>query len=359
MPPVAAFVSYRFGGTDGVAIEAAKWSRALRTLGFETRRIAGSIADPEPGDVVVAGLTIEAGEPPDPGHLRAALDGADLVVVENVLSLPLNEGAARTLAAALADHRGRILLHHHDLPWQRRHLAALEADFPPRLQGALHVTVNLRSMRELVSRGYAGVTALHNRFDLDAPLGDRMATRRALGVEDDELLVLQPTRAIERKNVPGAVRYLRELVRLMPSVPIRYWLTGPAEDGYATTLARVLAHAPVPVIQGRASSPADAYAACDVVLFPSTWEGFGNPTIESVWACRPLVVFPYPVLSEITAFGIQFFSTDAAEDLVRFLARPDERRFAFNLARARKAFSLADLPADLDRIFAAHGWSRW
>ena len=92
--------------------------------------------------------------------------------------------------------------------------------------------------------------------------------------------------------MPGAVRYLRDLVERMPRARIRYWLTGPAEDGYGDTLERVLQHCPVPVTRGRVGSTEDAYAASDVVLFPSTWEGFGNPTIESIRARRPLVRAP-------------------------------------------------------------------
>jgi glycosyltransferase involved in cell wall biosynthesis len=262
------------------------------------------------------------------------------------------------MSRALAEHRGRVVLRHHDLPWQRRDMVHLDGEFPPRPEGALHVTVNIRSMRELASRRTEAV-AMHNRFDLDAPRGDRAAGRAAFGFDDDELVVLQPGRAIERKNVPGGVRLTRDLAALLPERRVRYWLTGPAEDGYGPMLGRVLERAEVPVTLGRAQSAAEAYAACDVVAFPSTWEGFGNPVVESVWARRPLATFPYPVLAEITAYGLQFFSTDAPADLARFVRDPDKTRFDVNLARARKALSLADLPAQIDEAFGDLGWVSW
>ncbi|GIU86745.1 MAG: hypothetical protein KatS3mg009_1260 [Acidimicrobiia bacterium] len=359
----AVVVSYRLGGHDGVSVEARKWAGALRELGFTVRRVAGEIEDGgEPGDLVVPGLAMAATEPPDPGTLAGALDGADLVVVENVCSLPLNADAARTVAKVVAEHPARVVFHHHDLPWQRRSLAGLEHEFPPRTPGALHVTVNLRSRRELEARGYTAPVTLPNFFDLDPVPGDRDGTRAHLGFARDELVVLQPARAIERKNVPGGVRFAARLAELLPGTEVRYWLSGPAEDGYQPTLDRVVARAAVPVTIGRAPSVADAYAACDVVVFPSTWEGFGNPTIESIAHGRPCAAARYPVLAEILATGVRLFSTDHPETLVRFLAEPPERRaryFEVNRARARLSYDLAMLPAALDAAFAAHGWLSW
>jgi glycosyltransferase involved in cell wall biosynthesis len=267
---------------------------------------------------------------------------------------------ARVLGEVAAHGDARVLLRHHDLPWQRRHLRDLAAEFPPRIPGALHVTINLRSRRELIARGYELVATVHNHFDLDAPLGDRNATRAALDFGDDDIVCFQPTRAIERKNVPGGVRFVTALrarmARLQPAKHVRYWLTGPAEDGYGPTLERVLARSPVPVTLGRAPSPADGYAASDLVLFPSTWEGFGNPVIESVWARRPLVVFPYPVLAEIQACGLEFFSTDDVDEVARFLVHPNAAYLDRQLRRARVSFSLEMLPAAIDAAFAVAGW---
>jgi glycosyltransferase involved in cell wall biosynthesis len=367
--PEAVVVSFRLGGADGVAVEARKWSWALGELGFEVRRVAGAIEDEgRPGDIVLPGLAMDASADDSPRHaiddaeIEHALGGADLVIVDNLCSLPLNIEAAHAVARVAAGHKGRVLFRHHDLPWQRRHLAEIGADLPPRVAGALHATINLRSRRELEARSYAGATTVHNFFDLDPKPGDRDATRAQFGFDPDAFVILQPSRAIERKNVPGSVRVASYLARIMADRAVHLWVSGPAEDGYADTLARIVDRSTVPITLGRATSVADAYAACDLVVFPSTWEGFGNPVIESIAARRACAAFPYPVLSEILAAGVRCFSTEQPEVLMRFLAEPDARRetyFDVNLRRARISYSLEDLPGTIDRAFATHGWSSW
>jgi len=366
--PEAVVVSFRLGGSDGVAVEARKWAWALGELGFHVRRVAGAIEDDgRPDDIVLPGLAIDAtgGGPVeaeiDETAVGAALD-ADLVVVDNLCSLPLNVDAARIVARVAARHRGRVLFRHHDLPWQRRHLARLDGELPPRVDGAMHVAINLRSRRELQARGFADATTVHNYFDLDPRPGERIATRAALGFTDDDFVMLQPSRAIERKNVPGAVRLAAHLARAMPNRSMQLWISGPAEDGYAQTLARLIDRSEVPVTVGRVADAADAYAACDLVVFPSTWEGFGNPVVESIAARRACAAFPYPVLAEILAAGVRCFSTEQPERLVRFFAEPQGRRetyFDVNLRRAHVSFSLNELPGAIEEAFAAHGWIAW
>jgi glycosyltransferase involved in cell wall biosynthesis len=323
-------LSFRLGGNDGVSIEAGKWHWALSQLGFSLTTMAGD----GDVDIVVPGLAIGA-----TGVDHVDIPDADLVVVENLLSLtPLNPDGARAVAAALEGRR--VLLHHHDLPWQQPRYAthAAEVFDDPFWR---HVTINELSRRELEDRGVAART-IYNRFDPDPAPGDRVATRQRLDVHDGERLLLHPTRALPRKNVPAALE-LAEAIRAT------YWLMGPAEPGYESELARVLNRARTRVIQG--SVPiADAYAAADAVCLPSSWEGFGNPTVESAVYGRPLAIGDYPVARELRAFGFRWFRSDDPASLDVWLSDPDRALLAHNREVARAHFNLADLPTAIAAI---------
>jgi glycosyltransferase involved in cell wall biosynthesis len=336
-----------------VAVEAAKWAWALGDLGFSVHTVAGGGTV----DRHLPGLALDAPEPPTAIEVTDALAAADLVVVENLCSLPLNPSAAAVVAKCL---EGRpAILRHHDLPWQRARFAHLGP--PPTDSGWLHVTINDLSRRQLAERGIAAVT-IRNAFDIgafdaEAAPGHRAATRRALGVDDRTRLLLQPTRAIARKNVPAGLA-------LAESVGAIYWLLGAAEEGYGPELERLLAGATVPVIHrpgpgGPAAGLAGPYAACDAVVFPSTWEGFGNPSVESAIHRRALAVGDYPVAAELVGLGFRWLPADDPTALARWLDRPDPAVLEHNADVARRHFSLAHLPAKLARLMESARWGRW
>ncbi len=360
--PGAVFLSDRLGGADGVGVESLKWDWALRELGFTTRRVAGELeGTARPDDTWLAFLAIEPvpGAVPDPGALAAALAGADLVVVENLCSLPLNLEAATIARDVLTAHRGRVCFHHHDFAWERPHMAHIDG-FPPNRPDSLHVTISAYAQHELRARGIAA-HVVPNSFDFDPPDGEREATRAALGFAGTDLVLLQPTRAIPRKNIEGGLRFSREVAGRLPSRRVRYWITGPAEDGYQTELERLVADADVPVRIGRASRAADAYAACDLVVFPSTWEGFGNPVVESVVAHRMAAVAAYPVLEEI-AVGLDLLSIDDPEAAVTWLTKSASERDArldANYWVARERFAVEHLPDRIQNAMTAVGWTDW
>lgn len=336
----AAVVSFRLGGTDGVSVESAKWCDALRRLGFAITTVAGE----GPVDHLIEGLAIAPKVEPDQAALVRALSDADLVVVENLCSLPLNPAAWELVASVC---RGRpAVLHHHDLSWQRPGLGVKPPPDDPRW---CHVTVNERSRGELAEHGIEATT-IYNRFDTAAAPGERDRTRAGIGVGPGDRLFLQPTRALPRKNV-GAGMGLAE------AFGATFWLLGPAENGFGPELEALAARCRCPVLLGRrpAGGSGHAYAACDLVLLPSTWEGFGNPAIESAIHRRPLVIGPYPVASELIAFGFRWFGLDDSEALARWFARPDPAVLAHNWAVADSYFSVRDLPGRLAGVLETLG----
>ena len=358
---VCTFVSFRLGGTDGVSVVAETWAHAVESFGFEVVTVAGegpvrrrvpnlaigAFADGRAGvdgpravdDATMAALVEE---------IDAVLADADVVVVENLGTIPMNLPAARAVAAVLA---GRpALFHHHDPSWQRSRYDDVR-ELPRDDPAWRHVTINDLSRDEMRARGI-DATTIRNGFDVDVALAERGASRAAARFGDDEVVLVHPVRAIARKDVPAALA-------LADALGATYWLTGPAEEGYGPELERLLRDARangLSVRHATASDAASMYAAADAVAFPSRWEGFGNPPVEAAIHRRPAAVSHYPVAEELRALGFRWFEPSDAAGLGAFLRHPDDRLLDHNAAVARRHLSLATMSDRLHAVFDEAGW---
>lgn len=351
--PHATFLSFRFSATDGVSVVTRTWIDALRELGFTVSTVTGDDWRwPDVDHRHVAGLGIDDHPPVHVEALTAALDGVDLVVVENLLTIPMNLVASRAVAEALAGRRA--LVHHHDPPWHRERFAQV-TELPATDPAWRHVAINRTLRHELAARGIEA-RVIYNAFpEPDEPGRDgrRAAVRAALGVEADEWLVAHPVRAIERKNVPAAIA-------LAESLGATYWLLGPAEEAYGPTLAALLADARCRVVHRPWQDTDDIYAAADHVAFPSTWEGFGNPPLEAALRRRTVTVGAYPVADELRELGFDWFEVGDTHGVRHALEHPDEPAVVAmldtNERLARSQFTTARLLGDLRSLLDGAGW---
>jgi glycosyltransferase involved in cell wall biosynthesis len=173
--------------------------------------------------------------------------------------------------------------------------------------------------------------------------------RAVLDVADDELLLAHPVRAIARKDVPAAVRLCEDL-------GATYWLLGRAEEGYEETLVHTLRDARCRVIHRSFPHHPDLYAGPDGIVFPSTWEGFGNPPVEASIHRRPVAIGPYPVGAELRALGFRWFDTAEPAPFGAFLAAPDEAVLNHNRAVAERHLSLDVQTRRLGTLLDEAGW---
>ena len=133
-----------------------------------------------------------------------------------------------------------------------------------------------------------------------------------------------------------------------------YWLTGPTEDGYQAELDALLASGGVP---HRRRLPLGvrmpgAYAACDVVAMPSSWEGFGLPLVEAALHRRPVAVGTFPVAKELARFGFRWFDAHDPGPLRAHLADPDPALADHNEAVARAHFGIDALARRLQPLLS-------
>ncbi len=351
------FISTRLAGVDGVSLETAKLVRVLAEMGHRSFYCAGEL-DPDgpPGQLVPAmhftdprarAIHDEAFRDPNPSpdlfrriyadadSLRESLDAfideydIDLIVPQNASCIPMNIALGIAIAETIKRRQIKALCHHHDFYWERDRFVnngiqdILDEAFPPRLGTAQHMVINRVMQRRLYA--WRGLQAFYlpNVFDFATPPpppDDYASTFRGeLGLSDDDLIVLQPTRIIRRKAIEKAI----ELMRKLDDPRLVFLVTGYEGDeptAYGPWLREEADRAGIrykfigPYVgSGRGSVDGhrvytlwDIYPHAHLITYPSVYEGFGNALIETLYFRKPLVVHTYPVyLSDIKPAGVQ------------------------------------------------------
>jgi len=410
------FVSTRFQGTDGVSMETVKWRAALERMDYECFFFSGQSDWEADRSMVVAeaffghplivdiqercfGTTVRSeGLSGEIQAIRFRLKRAlydftenfniHLLIVENALTIPMNIPLGLAITEFIAETGIPTIAHHHDFAWERQRFAVngvedyLAMAFPPRLHTINHVVINTEGRRQLSYRCGLSSIVIPNVFDFHSqpPELDEYGRgfRQDLGVADDEVLLLQPTRMIARKGIEHAIELAGRLKDKKAKLLISHQERDEGSDYYHRTMdyAALLG---VDVIvkpeligaeRGRTETGAkryslwDCYLNADFVTYPSTYEGFGNAFLEAVWFRKPILVNRYSIFQtdiEPVDFDVvmmdSYVTPETVESVRIILDTPEAVQImtAKNFELGKRFFSLELLQQRLQQVMMNFG----
>jgi glycosyltransferase involved in cell wall biosynthesis len=212
--------------------------------------------------------------------------------------------------------------------------------------------------------------------DKEAPTVDDYASdvRQTLGVADDEVLILQPTRVVKRKGIEHAI----ELVHRLGAKAKLIISHASGDEGHDyerrireySKLMKVDTYFVSNVINEQRGltkngrkiyTLEDVYPHADLVTYPSTLEGFGNAFLEAIYFCRPIVVNTYSIYTMdikpkgFSVIEIDGYVSDAAVRQARKVLADSEYRnnmVKHNYETAKKFFSYSILRKKLKNLIS-------
>jgi glycosyltransferase involved in cell wall biosynthesis len=355
------FVATRIAGLDGVSLEITKWAEVLRRMGHTPYFCAGELGEyAQPGMLVpefhfrdpeASAIHDEAFGGADESrelYRRIARAAAplkdslyqfvdryrlDWIITQNAQAIPMQIPLGVALRDFIAETHIPTVGHHHDFYWERERFIVnripdiLMTAFPSEGTSVRHVVISTAMKQELYIRRKLPATYIPNVFDFRNPPPPpdeyALSVRQEFGIGPDERLIVQPTRIIRRKNIERAVELVRQLGERDTQHRYTLVVTGYAGDEpgtYYDWLMRQVAVAGIRALfighritEHRATVDAqrcytlwDIYPHADLVSYLSSYEGFGNALIETLYFRKPLVVNAYTAYrSDIKPAGVQ------------------------------------------------------
>lgn len=407
------FVSTRISGTDGVSLEIGKWAAVLERMGYRCSYICGVSDRPAESTAIIEeadfrhpsirainreafgrqqrdrelSRTIHTTVLALKDQLYDALEhlSADLIIAENVLTIPINVPLGLALTEVLMESGIPCIAHHHDFYWERERFLVsaiddyLQAAFPPRIAEIEHVAINSLAAEEFSRRTGLSCEVVPNVMDFSVPPPppDEYARefRQTIGLSESDFLILQPTRVVQRKGIEHSIELVRRLNDPRCKLVISH-ASGDETDGYPDRVREYAELLGVPVVfaeqwishtRGRAEDGTkryeiwDAYPHADLVTYPSTYEGFGNAFLEAIYFRLPILCNRYTTFrTDIEPYGFRaivmdgFLSDDIVVQARRAMTdkehRQDMTEHNFNLAQ--QLFSFDRLEQDLRSILS-------
>ena len=339
------FVSTRFAGTDGVTLETSKWAHVLKKAGHRYFWFAGLLdRSPETSFLVPEAFfrheknrwideQVFGKKRRDSAVTDAIFDlkiqlkkqlqefihafKIDLLVAENILTIPMHIPLGIALTEIIAETDIPTIAHHHDFYWERTRYAVnavgdyLRMAFPPKLPSIEHVVINSAAQEALALRTGVSSIIIPNVLDFENPPSINEshtdAFWQSIGLQKDDVKILQPTRIVQRKGIEHAIALVEELndprYKLIISheagdegLDYAEWIKEDARQrGVDLRLVNIHMSDPMnPDVNHKETySLWDVYPHADFITYPSLYEGFGNAFLEAVYFKKPLLINRY------------------------------------------------------------------
>ena len=342
------FISTRIAGTDGVSLEIAKWANVFENEGITCFYFAGELDRPEDCSYLAEEAHFKHPDIKEinnncfgvsmrsryitkkiytmrrkiKDHLYKFIEkyNIDLLILENALSIPLNIPLGIAITELISEPGMPAIAHHHYFFWERQYFKVgavweyLNMAFPPKLPSIKHVVINSSADNQLSLRtGNSGIV-IPNVMDFENPpvIVDDYArdVRKDLGIEDDELFILQPTRVVRRKGIELAIELVNKLG--MKAKLVISHASGDEGYGYEQRIQEyakllnvncVFVSDIINEFRGYTETGKkiyalnDIYPHADLVTYPSSLEGFGYAFLETIYFSKPIVVNTYSIYS--------------------------------------------------------------
>ena len=410
------FISTRLAGTDGVSLEAAKWADVFETEGFNCFSFAGELdrppersylaekahfTHPEIEDIqrkcfgVTSrdrSTTIKIHEIKEnlKDHIYSFIERYEigLLIPENALTIPMNIPLGLAITETLIETGMSAIAHHHDFYWERDRFTInaawdyLNMAFPPNLPSLEHRVINSFASEQLSLRTGISAKISPNIMDFEnppPPIDDYASdVRQTLGIEDDEIFVLQPTRIVKRKGIEHAIELVHGLG--MKAKLVISHSSGDEGYDYEQRLREYTKLMQVNTIfasdfvneerrynedGSKVYTLSDIYPHADLVTYPSTFEGFGNAFLEAIYFRKPIVVNTYSIYTKdikpkgFSVIELDGYVTQAAVDHAKeVLSNPElcRRMVDENYEIGKRFFSYAVLRGRIKSYVAEHPW---
>lgn len=427
-------VHFRVGKTDGVSIEIAAWKEILESAGAIVKLCSGPVNCG--ADFVISNLEqqlnptifeLDEAAFGKGDRLKSESDFAtefrreqeiiikeftaildqyqpDRIIISNIFSVGEHIAAAGAFTRVLDEKKIPTIGIHHDFYWEniryRKPAFPLVSEqlaqyFPPVRPWLTHCCINSIAKRALKELRDIDAAVVCDTIDFGRSLSESERSRElrhSCSPDDNDIIVLQATRIVRRKNIEIAVDLVKKLegqakeggaIKLYDGsvfdpaknriILVLAGYTEKRDEKYKDDIFDYAKHLGVNLcyLGDLINNPSgekrytllDSYPIADIITYPSEYEGFGNQYLEAVWSKKPVAVFEYPVFKiDIAPKGFGCISLgdviESRENLVKIPENTLESaaKQVWEILTNRERYSrLVESNFDLGRKYFAYG----